>query len=127
MFHVSKRFNGRTKRIKIGAWPILSLPDARDEARRILLDIELGQYDEKALDDKLKVPTVGEVVPQFIELYSRPRNKDWKGTENMLSKFSRLDTCSIDRIKRVDIVSVLDMVVAGGAPTRANRALEYPF
>lgn len=123
VYYVSKRFNGRMKRIKIGAWPILSLHDARDEARRILRDIELGQYDETASDEKQVVPTFGEVVPQFIELYAKPRTKDWKGTESILSKFSRLNTRPIDQIKRADIVRVLDVIVASGAPFRANRAL----
>ncbi|WP_431197858.1 Arm DNA-binding domain-containing protein [Roseibium album] len=36
VFYLSKRIDGRMRRIKIGAWPILSLHDARDEARRIL-------------------------------------------------------------------------------------------
>lgn len=123
VFYVSKRFNGRMKRIKIGPWPILSLHDARDKARRILREIELGQYDETASDEKQQVPTFGEVVPQFIELYARPRTKDWKGTERILSKFSRLNTRPIDQIKRADIVRVLDVIVASGAPFRANRAL----
>jgi hypothetical protein len=32
------------------------------------------------------MPTLGEIVPQFIDLYARPRNKDWKGTQSILRK-----------------------------------------
>lgn len=67
--------------------------------------------------------TLGEVVPQFIELYAKQRNKDWKGSERVLLKFSSLFSRPIDQIKRADVVRVLDTIIAGGAPTRANRAL----
>ncbi len=46
VFGVSRRVDGRMKRIRIGAYPIVSLADAREKARDILSDIELGQYDE---------------------------------------------------------------------------------
>jgi integrase len=113
------------KRIRIGAYPIVSLADAREKARDILRDIEFGQYGNASSPVAEPVPrlTLGEVVPQFIGLYSKPRNKDWRGTERVLQKFAPLFTRRIDEIKRADIVRVLDTIIAGGAPTRANRAL----
>lgn len=125
VFGVSRRIAGRMKRIRIGAYPIVSLADAREKARDILRDIELGQYDQisPSVADSAPRLTFGEVVPQFIELYAKPRNKDWRGTDRVLQKFSPLFPCPIDQIKRADIVRVLDTIIAGGAPTRANRAL----
>ena len=124
VFYVSKRFNGRMKRVKIGTWPVLTLHDARDKARSILRSIELGRYVEKAPHEKeQRMQTLGEVVPQFIELYAKQRTKDWKGTERVLLKFSSLYSRPIDQIKRADVVRVLDTIIADGAPTRANRAL----
>ncbi len=125
VFGVSRRVNGRMKRIRIGAYPIVSLADAREKARDILRDIELGQYDETSTSVVEPAPrlTLGEVVPQFIKLYAMPRNRDWRGTERVLQKFSPLFNRPIDEIKRADIVRVLDTIIANGAPTRANRAL----
>lgn len=125
VFGVSRRINGRMKRIRIGAYPIVSLADARDKARDILRDVELGRYDETspAVAEPSPRLTLGEVVPQFIELYSKPRNRDWRGTERVLQKFSPLFPRPIDQVKRADVVRVLDTIIAGGAPTRANRAL----
>lgn len=122
VFNVSKRVNGQMKRIKIGSWPILSLHDARDKARSILRDIELGQFDEQ-LPSPAHVPTLGEVTEQFIELYARQHTKDWRGTASVLQKFCGLFRRPITDIKRGDVVRVLDSIIAGGAPTRANRAL----
>jgi len=124
VFYVSKRVNGHMKRIKIGSWPILTLHEARDKARSILRSIELGRYVEKAPhEEEQRMMTLGEVVPQFIELYAKQRTKDWKGSERVLLKFSSLFSRPIDQIKRADVVRVLDTIIAGGAPTRANRAL----
>ena len=124
VFYVSKRINGHMKRIRIGSWPILTLHDARDKARSLLRSIELGHYVEKAPhEEEQRMMTLGEVVPQFIELYAKQRTKDWKGSERVLLKFSSLFSRPIDQIKRADVVRVLDTIIAGGAPTRANRAL----
>lgn len=124
VFYVSKRVNGDMKRIKIGSYPILSLHDAREKARSILRSIELGRYVEKAPhEEEQRMMTLGEVVPQFIELYAKQRTKDWKSSERVLLKFSSLFSRPIDQIKRVEVVRVLDAIIAGGAPTRANRAL----
>ena len=125
VFGVSRRIDGRMKRIRIGAYPIVSLADAREKARDILRDIELGQYDQTSpsVADSAPRLTLGDVVPQFIELYAKPRNKDWRGTERVLQKFAPLFPRPIDQIKRADVVRVLDTIIAGGAPTRANRAL----
>ncbi|MCR9136248.1 MAG: Arm DNA-binding domain-containing protein [Alphaproteobacteria bacterium] len=90
VFYVSKRIDRRMKRIRIGAWPILSLHEARDEARSILREIELGRYNEKALHIEQPTPTLGDVVPQFIDLYAKQQTKDWKGTERIHQKFAPL-------------------------------------
>ena len=124
VFYVSKRVNRQMKRIKVGPWPILSLGDAREKARSLLRSIELGEYLGKASSEaEPRMMTLGEVVPQFVELYAKPRTKDWKGSERVLQKFSSLFSRPIDQIKRADVVRVLDTIIAGGAPTRANRAL----
>lgn len=56
-------------------------------------------------------------------MYAKPRNRDWRGTERILTKFKSLNAKPVDQIKRADIVRVLDTIIVGGAPTRANRAL----
>lgn len=124
VFYVSKRVNGRMRRFKIGPYPILSLHDAREKARELLRNIELGRYVEKAPhEEEQRVPTLAETALQFIELYAKPRNRDWKGAERVLLKFSSLYSRQIDSVKRADVVRVLDTIVANGTPSRANRAL----
>lgn len=123
IWYLATRIDGRSRRIKLGTWPILSLADAREKAQMILRDIQLGSFQQRQDEPAPKSLALGEAVAQFIELYAKPRNKDWRGTERVLQKFAPLFTYQIDQIKRADIVRVLDTIIAGGAPTRANRAL----
>jgi integrase len=69
-------------------------------------------------------PTLGRTIPKFIELYARPRNRGWRETERLLNqKFTGLFSKRLDEIKRSDVVRILDDMVAGGAPGRANHVL----
>lgn len=72
VWYLSTRVNQRMRRIKIGAYPIVPLSDARDKARTILKDVQLGTYDVDAVEVE-RVLTLGEIIPQFIELYARDR------------------------------------------------------
>lgn len=120
VFYLGIRVNGRMRRIKVGPYPVISLSEARERARSILHDIQLGQFEQ---DQPEPTPTLGEVIPLFIELYAKPRNRGWQETERILKKFTTLDAVPIDQIKRPHVVRILDGIIAGGAPARANRAL----
>lgn len=109
----------RARRIKLGTYPVLSLVDARDKARDILRQTQLGSFEDEP-EARL---TLGEIIPQFIELYAKPRNRSWKPTERVLAKFSALHGKPIDEIKRGDVVKVLDDMMSAGMGTGTNRAL----
>src|SRR5690606_25894232 len=124
VWYLATRVEGRMRRIKLGAYPVISLSDAREQAQGVLRDIALGKYAKSAPGSpEAPTPRLGDVIPQFIDLYAKPRNRDWQGTKRILTKFSTLDTKPIDQIKRADVVRVLDGMVANGTPTRANRSL----
>ncbi|MCZ4273379.1 tyrosine-type recombinase/integrase [Maritalea porphyrae] len=124
VFYLNSRIEGRSRRIKIGEYPMMSLAEARQKAQGILRDISLGEFENNGTGSpERSVPTLQEVIEQFIELYAKPRNKDWKGTQSVLRKFSTLNSRPIDQINRRDVHQVLDRIVASGTPTRANRAL----
>jgi hypothetical protein len=123
IWYVLPRVTGKPKRIKIGSYPILSLADAREKARSLLRDAQLGLLTETAIKaEAAKLARLGEVIPQFIELYAKPRNRDWQETSRILTKFAPLYGRPIGEIKRAEIVHVLDDL-AKKTPYRANRAL----
>ncbi len=121
VWYVNARDDGRVRRIKLGAYPVLRLAEAREMGRTVLRDVQIGRFTRD--DDKTSTPTFGELVDQFIELYARPRNRDWRGTQRTLTKFGSLNAIPIDGIRRADVVRVIDDIVAAGSPVRANRAL----
>src|ERR1043166_5886778 len=121
VWYVTTRVQGKVKRIKIGTYPILSLADARESARTVLRDIQLGRF--QGDDAAISTPSLGEVIPQFIELHAKVRNRDWRETERIFVKFEPLNETPIDQIKHADVVRILDGMVAKGTPFRANRAL----
>lgn len=125
VWYVATRVGGIARRIKLGTYPILSLADARQKATKLLRDVQLGNYvdPKKRPATSERVPTLGEVIPQFIMLYAKPRNRDWKGAQSILRKFAALNALEINAIRRVHVVRVLDEIVASGTPYRANRAL----
>jgi integrase len=124
VWYIVTRVHGRQRRIKIGTYPILSLIEAREKARGILRNKQLGRLIESdgTLSTKRK-PSLPEIVPQFIELYAKQRNREWKESRALLGKFSVLGNRPIDEIKRPEVVAVLDSIMAKGTPYRANRAL----
>jgi integrase len=122
VWYVCTRIEGRLRRIKIGSYPTISLADARSKSQAVLREIQLGQY-HACPEPPSSVPTFGEIVPQFIELYAKPRNRDWRGTQRVLGKFASLRSKPIDDVRRADVVRILDAIVANGTPFRANRAL----
>lgn len=121
VWYVHKRVDGRMRRVRIGAYPLLSLSEARQAARKMLVDMETGAF-VAARTQMPRVKTLAEITEDFIALYAKPRNRDWKRVAATLQKFEALFTRPIDAITRADVVGELDKIVAAGAPIRANRA-----
>ena len=114
------RPHGRARRITIGTYPAIQLADARDTAAKIIRSEQLGQFDHHK---EKRTQTLRETVPQFIQMYARPKNRRWKASERVLWKFEELFDVPIDQIKRTEVVRVLDSLLASGMTGGANRAL----
>ncbi len=128
VWYLAARIDGRSRRIKLGSWPILSLKDAREKAQMILRDIQLGLFRERQNEPASKSLTLGDVIPQFIGKHAKRHTKDWKGTESVLLRMNKLHGLKIDAIKRADVIRELERLISdiednGGRGTRANRGL----
>jgi hypothetical protein len=80
-------------------YPALALAEARELAQKFLGEVQAGKYDEP----DQKTPTLGETVPEFIERYARPKNRGWRESERILTKFSRLYDRPLDHVKRTEV------------------------
>lgn len=119
-FVIVRDGTGRQRRVTIGTYPAISLAEAREEARKIIHDAQLGIVEKPP---EPTTPTLGETIPLFVELYAKPKNRGWKESAQLLRKFQTLFDRPLDEIKRTDIVRAMDLIMAAGTPYRANRAL----
>ena len=124
VFYAMVRPNSARRRIKISPYPVVSLADARRKAMEISRDVELGEFDKPPDAPEEMAPTLGEVIPQFIELQAKPNTKDWKRTECVLHKLDGLKDRPIDQIKRQDVSKALDSIIASGTPNQALSAIK---
>jgi integrase len=125
------RFNGRPRKLTIGAYPTVGLAKARAEAARAKVSISDG-IDAAAAKRATKAAKraltrandlVEKVIADFINHYARPNTRDWKETQRLLVQFSDAwKGRSLPEIGNADIHLVLDKIVARGAPVGANRA-----
>lgn len=123
-FCLHKRINEKMRRLTIGRFPILSLAEARERVRQILYDIETGKFEERTGLEVVSKPTLGEVIPDYIEKHAKVHNRDWKNKSSLLAKFTSLHGKPIDKIKRADVLNACD-VLSKSAPVSANRALAH--
>ena len=120
-FFAMGRVSGRQVRCTIGTYPTVTLAEAREAARCVLRDMQLGKY---AVEVAVEKPvTLGELIPEFIAKYAKPKNRGWRESERILQRFNALHARPLATIKRADVVAVLDKIIEGGAPVRANRSL----
>ncbi|WP_424942038.1 Arm DNA-binding domain-containing protein [Aliiroseovarius crassostreae] len=81
------RPNGSRRRIEIGPYPVVSLADARRRAMEVARDVELGEFEKAPEVSEASAPTLGETIPEFIELHAKPNTRDWNRTESVLHRF----------------------------------------
>lgn len=123
-FCLHKRINGKMRRLTIGRFGVVSLAEARERVRQVLYEIETGRFEDRTGVEVETKPTLGDVVPDYIEKHAKVHNRDWKRKEALLAKFTALHGKRIDQIKRADVVKACD-VIHKSAPVSANRALAH--
>jgi hypothetical protein len=117
------RVDGRQVRHTIGSYPTVTLGEAREAARLILKDIQLGLYAPVKAEPEVTPPTLSQMIALFIEIYAKPKNRGWKAVKATFGKFAEIEHMPIGEITRADIVKVLDGIAANGTPIAANRAM----
>ncbi len=123
-FCLFKRISGKAQRVTIGRFGALTLSEARERVRTVLYEIETGKFQERTGIEVQSIPTLRDVIPDYIEKHAKAQNRDWKRKEALLAKFADLHPKRIDQIKRADVVRECDKIYKT-APVSANRALSH--
>lgn len=123
------RLGGRTGRLSIGRYPQITLKNAREIVNQAKSEIvnnidprNKKRADRKALDNTLQI-----LLNQFIEKYSKKKNKSWRQAEYNLRLYllRPLGVKPAIQINRADILSIIDDLISQGKLTTANRALAH--
>lgn len=124
------RFEGRLRRLTLGRYPQTTVAKAHSEHGMALEKLEKGidpatdQVEENA--EQRNSPTVKKLAELYIEKWAKPRKRTWHQDEAYLDKnvLPIIGQRKAFKIKRKDIIKLLDGIVARGSPVTANRVLE---
>ncbi len=118
-----KGASGSKRRLNLGVYPVMSLAEARDQAREKLAAIAKGEDPQVEKVAEREAVTFGELADIYIERHAKIKKRRWREDERIL----RVDLLPQWRsrkakgIGRREVGEVLDAIVARGAPIMANR------
>jgi integrase len=126
-FALFYRIGGRLRRLTLGRYPVLTLAEARDKARKALQRVDLGEDPRYAqVTQRLQGgDTFDNVAAKFVEKYARPKRRSWQETERVLRVYvsPSWGPMPIGQIARRDVIELLDRVMDENGPYMANRVL----
>lgn len=116
VFVLRYRVNGSRPQVTLGAYPALSLADARAKARELLERV--GKGESPAGDQSFN-----ELADLYLERHAKTRKRSWYEDERQIKKDLRPSWGSRKArdIRRADVHELLDRVVDRGSPIQANR------
>ena len=124
-WQVMYRLAGRKKhRFKIGTYPTIGLAEAREEARRLLAQVQRGidpKYEaaQAAEDEEY---TVERLATEYIERDAKRRNRRWQDKNNQLRCYvlPRWGKRPATTITTKDVIKLNDEMQEVGAATARN-------
>lgn len=114
---------GRQRQITIGSFPAWSTALARDEAKRLRQQVDLGQDPMGDLHQLRAAPTMNDLANIYRENHM-PRKRSAKGDEAMLVNdiLPKLGTTKVQDVSHADVAS-LHRAIAKRAPYVSNRVV----
>jgi integrase len=132
------RQSGKRRIMTLGHYPEMSLADARAEfqkkrvvARKEKLDpIAIRQAEKDSIrsseEERLKAPTVSELVTDYLEKHAKRFKRSWQEDERILNRdvIPAWGKIKAEDIRRRDINTLLEGIVGRGAPVMANNTFK---
>jgi integrase len=117
--------NGKRPRLTIGTYPAISLADARDTARELLVEAARGNDPADARKKHRTGDTFADLAQLYLERHAKVKKRSWREDERKLDKdlLPRWGSWKAVDVKRADVLEMLDEIVDRGAPITANRTL----
>jgi integrase len=119
-------FESKKQRMTLGAYPAISLADARALHRNAIRCLASGKNPTNEQCRKARLSgTVNDLINKYLEKWAKPRKRSWQEDQRMLLK----DIAPIwgkrktKDIKRREVIMILDDICKRGSPIAANRTL----
>jgi integrase len=118
-------FDGRSRRMTLGAYPATGLADARiklADARKLLeRGVDPGDREVQAR----AAETIAELTEAYLDKWARPRKRSAAEDERILRKdvIPAWGRRKAQDIARRDVIVLLDRIIDRGSPIAANRTL----
>jgi integrase len=121
------RVGGRSRRLTLGRYPIVSLAEARNLARRALNQLAHGVDPQAKRREGRSQYGFRDICASFLEKHGAQHTRlaTRQQSERVLKKhFGKgWGNRDIREIRKQDVIAVLDALVASGRPSAANNAL----
>jgi integrase len=121
------RHSNVKRRLTLGTYPALGLAAARAKAAVVHHSVQYSNADPAAAKKAERVAeTFAELAHDYIERHAKRQKRSWRKDQLILEKdaLPRFGRRKAKDITRRDIITMLDDIVARGAPIQANRTLE---
>jgi len=126
------RGSGKSIRIKVGNFPAMSLSEARDRARDLLLEMQDGidprirKAEEARLEAAKQASTFAAGAETFIARHVVSK-RTARSIENLIRRelIPRWGERPLADITRADVVALIDEIVDRGHPEAARQAFAY--
>jgi integrase len=121
-FYFRYRVEGRSERLLLGRYGDIALKDARSKAdgmRRSVASGENPQRHRRTAGER----TFGRLMQRYLDEYARRHTKHADASEAILNKHVSpyWGTKDYTRIRRADVIELLERIVGAGSPVMANR------
>ena len=120
---VQYRHGGRVQRVTLGRYPLVSLADARAQAKQALAAVVQGTDPAAERRAEREAATFEAVSREYLDRHAKAKKRSWHEDQRILEK----DVLPAWRTKRAkditarDVRELLDAIVDRGAPIQANR------
>lgn len=125
VFVLYRKVDRRPERITIGAYPDLSIEQARNRAAELNGKIARGENPaakRRAVHDEM---TLGELFAAWLERYAKPHKKTWSDDVGTFNKhLSVWKFRKISEIRKMDVVTLHGRIGAKSGKYVANRVVE---
>ena len=123
-------FDGKRREMNLGIYPDVTLEAARvkfdDARRRVKNGIDPLEEIERAAEERLKAPTVADLITEYISRYAKRFKKSWQDDQRILEKevLPIWGKRKAADIRKRDVLALLEKIVDRQAPVMANNTFK---